>query len=112
MVYLPYCPVLNCLGKQGELSGNCLPNLTVRFILSPSNVCKISDLNGGFQLDDGYLHGGLLDVAARPHVVDQVADLLRVHLAQPVQREVLLLQLVEHLKSGQIWQKLNTNGHY
>ena len=69
----------------------------------------IPDLNCGFQLDDGYLHGGLLDVAARPHVVDQVADLLRVHLPQPVQREVLLLQLVEHLKSGQIWQKLNTN---
>ena len=50
-----------------------------------------SDLDGGFQLDDGYLHGGLLDVGARPHVVDQVTDLLRVHLAQPVQSEVLLL---------------------
>ena len=36
LVYLPCCPVPNCLGKQGELSGNCLPNLTVRFILSPS----------------------------------------------------------------------------
>ena len=36
LVYLPCCPVPNCLDKQGELSGNCLPNLTVRFILSPS----------------------------------------------------------------------------
>ena len=36
LVYLHCCPVPNCLGKQGELSENCLPNLTVRFILSPS----------------------------------------------------------------------------
>ena len=36
LVYLNCCLVPNCLGKQGELSGNCLPNLTVRFILSPS----------------------------------------------------------------------------
>ena len=36
LVYLPCCPVPNCLGKQGELSGNCLPNLIVRLILSPS----------------------------------------------------------------------------
>ena len=35
-MYLPCCPVPNCLGKQGELAGNCLPNLTVRFILSLS----------------------------------------------------------------------------
>ena len=27
LVYLPCCPVPNCLGKQGELSGNSLPNL-------------------------------------------------------------------------------------
>ena len=39
----PCCPVPNCLSKQGELSGNCLPipNLTVRFILSPSiRLCE------------------------------------------------------------------------
>ena len=36
-VYLPCCPAPNCLGKQEELSENCVPNLTVRFILSPSN---------------------------------------------------------------------------
>ena len=41
LVYLPCCPVPNCLGKQGELSENCLPNLTVRFILSPSNLLII-----------------------------------------------------------------------
>ena len=41
LVYLPCCPVPNCLGKQGGPSGNCLPNLTVRFILSPRrNVSK------------------------------------------------------------------------
>ena len=51
----------------------------------------VSDLDGGFQLDDGYLHGGLLDVGARPDMVYQMTDLLRVHLAQPVQSEVLLL---------------------
>ena len=27
LVYLPCCPVPNCLGKQGELSENSLPNL-------------------------------------------------------------------------------------
>ena len=36
LLYLPCFPVPYCLGKQGELSGNSLPNLTVRFILSPS----------------------------------------------------------------------------
>ena len=36
LVYLPSCPVPNCLGKQGEFSRNCFPNLTVRFNLSPS----------------------------------------------------------------------------
>ena len=41
-MYLPCCPVPNCLGKQGELSGNCLPNLAVRFILSPSILLRLS----------------------------------------------------------------------
>ena len=44
LVYLPYCRVLNWLGKQGELSGNCLPNLTVRFILSPSTWSKVKEV--------------------------------------------------------------------
>ena len=42
LVYLSCCPVPNCLGKQGELSGNCLPNLTVMFILSPSIPFAVS----------------------------------------------------------------------
>ena len=42
LMYLPCCPVPNCLGKQGELSENCLPNLTVRFILSPSRMSSDS----------------------------------------------------------------------
>ena len=36
LVYQPCCPAPNCLGRQGELSENCVPNLTVRFILSRS----------------------------------------------------------------------------
>ena len=35
-VYQSCCPAPNCLRKQEELSGNCLPNLTVSFILSPT----------------------------------------------------------------------------
>ena len=32
LMYLPCCPVPNCLGKQGELSENYLPNRQVHFI--------------------------------------------------------------------------------
>ena len=47
LVYLPCCPVLSCLGKQGELSGYCLPTLTVRFILSPSTYPKGKETHRG-----------------------------------------------------------------
>ena len=47
LVYMPCCPVPNCLGKEGELSGNCLTNLTVGFILSPSMSSPIADKGGG-----------------------------------------------------------------
>ena len=33
LAYQPCCPVPCCSGKQGELSENCLPNLTVQFII-------------------------------------------------------------------------------
>ena len=33
LVYLPYCPVLYCKGKQGEFSEDYLPNLTLQLIL-------------------------------------------------------------------------------
>ena len=36
LAYQPCCPVPCCPGKQGELSENCLPNLTVQFILGRS----------------------------------------------------------------------------
>ena len=38
LVYLPCCPVPNCLGKQGELSGNSLPNLKNSSFCLPVNV--------------------------------------------------------------------------
>ena len=38
LVYQPCCPAPNCLGRQGELSENSVPNLTVRFILSRSKL--------------------------------------------------------------------------
>ena len=38
LVYLSCCPASDCLGKQGELSENCVPNLSVRFILLGSSV--------------------------------------------------------------------------
>ena len=44
LVYLPCCPVPNCLSKRGDLSGICLPNLTVRFILSPSSDPPLANL--------------------------------------------------------------------
>ena len=36
LAYQPCCPIPCCPGKRGELSENCLPNLTVQFILGRS----------------------------------------------------------------------------
>ena len=69
LVYLPCCPVLNCLGKQGELSGNCSPDLTVRFILSPSHVGQGRLLRQGLQCQRVSLRWGRLP---RPQPQDGV----------------------------------------
>ena len=39
------CPVPNCLGKQGKLSGNCLPKHSlsdIRFIMSKASISSDS----------------------------------------------------------------------
>ena len=48
-------------------------------------------LDGGLDVDERDLERGLLDVVAGAHVVDEVPDLLGVHLAQLVQGEVTVL---------------------
>ena len=53
LVYLPCCPVPNesqlPWGKQGELSWNCVPNLAVRIILSPSiRLLWLIQINGSY----------------------------------------------------------------
>ena len=65
LVYLPCCPVPNCLGKQGELSGNCLPNLTVRFILSPSIILSFQFDNFSVALRVREAAGGTEERAVR-----------------------------------------------
>ena len=39
LVYLPCCPVPNCLGKQGELSENSLPKLKNSSFCLPVHAC-------------------------------------------------------------------------
>ena len=56
-------------------------------------------LDGGLDVDERDLEGGLLDVVAGAHVVDEVTDFLPVHLAQIVQREVAILELAQELGS-------------
>ena len=66
-MYLPCCPAPNCLDRQGELSENCVPNLTVRFILSGS-----TSLTNDFVEEPDALHA-LVDVL-RVKVREEVGD--------------------------------------
>ena len=47
LVYLPCCPVPNCPGKQGELSGNSLPNLKNSSFCLPVYLQQNLDLHLG-----------------------------------------------------------------
>ena len=60
LVYLPCCPVPNCLGKQGELSRNCLPNLTVSFCHLVFKLVFIVHLRVSLWAEDGveFVRGG------------------------------------------------------
>ena len=82
LVYLPCCPVPNCLGKQGGLSGNCLPNLTVRFILSVVTIHDTDLLQGSDEVDEAARHSAH-DVAGVAVLGQQERQLQHEVLLQP-----------------------------
>ena len=103
LVYLPCCPVPNCLGKQGELSGNSLPNLKNSSFCLPVYLLNKRS-HGFFVLSNSW--------PVCQHILRELAEAGMCKFTQPKSCSCLLLSDNEQEHTSDITLPIRNVGPY